>query len=153
MAKAKKAIPKKLQIKITANRNHTKKIARHLSDTFLVNRLVGESYFLPAGGPDPFDFVVTILINRVITIKGINVNGVIAKAGDIKIKGGNIECNLKAYVSTYTFLLIIDAEGDNLSTTTFNLTCDGKKVFSSDQDIAISTTGRGGYSNPKVPLP
>lgn len=52
-----------------------------------------------------------------------------------------------------TFLLTIMAAGDAFTATTFNLTCDSKKVFEEDQEIKITSTGKGGYKNLAVPLP
>ena len=149
----KKKLSDDFKDKILKHRGFTNKIAKDFSNTFFVNKLIGESLVSNVEGPDPFTFICTIEINTSITITSINVNGVIAKESDFKIKDEKIICEIKAFVSTFTFLLIIDAEGDALTTTTFNITCDGSKVFDEDQEIVITNSGRGGYSNPKVPLP
>lgn len=139
--------------KTLRHRTFTTKMAKEFSNTFMVNRLIGKPLMENAGGPDPFAFAITIEIVAGINVKSINVNGVIAKDSDFKVKDGKIVCEVKAFVSTFTFLLMINAEGDPLLKTTFNMTCDDKKVFDQDQDIIITDSGRGGYANSKVPLP
>ncbi|MEJ7767551.1 MAG: hypothetical protein WKF89_07050 [Chitinophagaceae bacterium] len=105
------------------------------------------------GGPPPFTFIITIVINPTMIIKSANLDGVIATKDNFKVAGENIICEIQAPVSTFTFLLIIEAEGDADTITTFNLTCDNKKVFGEDQVIRITSTGRGGYTNKEIPLP
>ena len=150
---AKKKLSDDVKVKILKHRGFTTKIAKDFSNTFFVNRLIGKSLVSNVEGPDPFTFICTIEINASITITSINVNGVIAKESDFKLKDEKIICEIKAFVSTFTFLLIIDAEGEALATTTFNITCDDSKVFDEDQEIVITKSGKGGYANPKVPLP
>jgi hypothetical protein len=136
-----------------------KKVSEHkrftskLNADFVANMMAASGLLTGTDGPPPFTFVITIVVIPGITIKSINVNFVLAKQSDFETSGGKISCKVNAFVSTLTFLLKIDAEGESGTSTTFNLTCDGNKVFDKDQDIIISSTGKGGYSNPDVPLP
>ena len=153
MAKAKKQISKALRDKTVKNKTVTTRLAKDISNAFLVNRLMGAGLLEDAAAFDPFTFVVTIDRHPSITIKRINVNGVIAEKNDFKVTDDKIKCTVKAFVSTFTFLLIIFAEGEGFTSTTFNVTCDSTKVFEEDQKITISDSGRGGFSDTKVPLP
>ncbi|MDJ1503531.1 hypothetical protein [Xanthocytophaga agilis] len=157
MAKTKKQVSK---AKLAAHKRYSRTLVKGVSDAFILNtmqfgkRMTGlEIVSLDPSDVEPFSFVITIEIKPNITIKWINVNGVIAEEEDFDKKDEKIICKISAYVSTFTFLLIIDAEGDSGSATTFNMTCDKQKVFEEDQEIKITDTGRGGYSNPKVSLP
>ncbi|WP_040006193.1 hypothetical protein [Fibrisoma limi] len=135
--------------KVSEHRKFTTKVSKD----FFVNSLLGSVLVASADGPDPFTFVITIDIIPGLTIKSINVNGVMAKENDFKVSGSKITCEVKAFVSTFNFLLIIEAEGTSNTSTTFNLTCDKKKVFDKDQEIVILSTGRGGFAKSNVPLP
>ena len=153
MAKAKRTIDKEIKSKVDQHKIFSAKVTERLSDAFWVNRTFGRSLF-NLHGANPFTFVITIVINPTITIKSVNVNGVNAKQEDFEIDNGNIICKIEALVSIFTFPLMIEAEGEEVdATTTFNMTCDGKKVFGKDQEITISTSGRGGYNNQEVSLP
>ena len=149
MAQIKKQLSKEFKEKINKN----KRLNAILSQDFFTNNLIGNSFIVNAASDDRFVFVLTIVINPDVTVKSVNVNGVIAAEDDFEVDDTSITCEVKAFVSTFTFLLIIEAEGKVDAETTFNLTCDKVKVFSKDQKIVISLTKRGGFVDPKVPLP
>lgn len=153
MAKSKRKPATGLRAKTAKHKAAATKLAKELSNTFLVNRLMGRSVAAGLDAFDPFVFVITIEVNPTITITGANVNGSIAGEDDFKKKDGKLVCKVEALVSTFTFLLIINAEGEVGAGTTFNVTCDDAKVFEEDQEIVITPSGRGSFSNPKVPLP
>ncbi len=124
-----------------------------INDNFLFNRLLSYDIANEALGVEPFTFVVTIKASDAITIRSIAVQGKRATEADIKIKDGNIIATIRSFVATATFVLSIEAEGARFAETTFNLTCDGDKVFGTDQDIAILASRRGGYFNDAVKIP
>lgn len=174
MAKAKKtapqkAAPKKAAVKSGTSVRHKstglvfkEKSARHKKAIKSINKLLNDDFWINSAlgnavenleGVDPFTFVITIDINPNIQIVEIAVNGTTAKKDNFKVADGKITCTLKAIVSTFNFLLNIKAEGEPENETTFNLTCDGEKVFSSDQKIRITATGKGAFFDQAVPLP
>ncbi|WEK34520.1 MAG: hypothetical protein P0Y53_18695 [Candidatus Pseudobacter hemicellulosilyticus] len=148
----KKAKHSVLKSKSVSHKKAVTEINKMLTDAFWINRTLGNTMDQIAG-VDPFVFVITIEVNPAITIVIVNVNGVRAKQEDFKVEDGKITCTVKAMVSTLDFLLIIEATGEPETETSFNLTCDGQKVFSSDKKIRITGTGKGSFSEQNVPLP
>jgi hypothetical protein len=152
MAKKKKIL-KEVRDKIISHRVFKTKVLKEINKTFLINNLSNEAFTVSPALPDPFEFVLTIEILPSITIKSVNVNFVMAKSDNFKVDGTKLICTVKSLVTTFTFLLIIDAEGEPDDITTFNMTCDKAKVFDEDQEIVISGTKRGGFINTEIPLP
>ena len=146
--------PKKsvLKSKSDSHRKAVIEINKRLTDAFWINRTLGDTV-VEIAEVDPFKFVFTFTLNPAITIVTVNVNGVTAKQEDFEVKEDKIVCTVKAMVSTLDFLLIIEATGEPESEISFNLTCDGEKVFSSDKDLRIEGTGKGLFSQQNVPLP
>lgn len=102
---------------------------------------------------EPFVFIVKIKKSNSITITEISIQGTNASESDLKVDGDYITATIRAFVATSSFLLSISANGTPFSETTFNLTCDGLKVFPEDQKIKIESSNRGGYLNNSVKIP
>lgn len=153
MGKATKKISKNRKEKNPGNRHAVEKKKSDLPAAVSMNQTSGESLARGSDGPTAFTFVITIVINPAIIIKSVNLEGTIAREENFVVKDGNIICELKSAVSTFSFLLIIEAEGEPDTMTTFNLTCNDKTVFDADRQIKITSTGRGGFIGKEVPLP
>ncbi|MFN8314736.1 MAG: hypothetical protein U0289_18155 [Cyclobacteriaceae bacterium] len=151
MKKTKKK-PNPLQVKISNHKALVKSFSKAMSDTFLMNRLAART-MVSTADIDPFHFVLKIQRIPGLTITGVNINGVASKKDDFEIDDNTITCTMEAFVSIKTFLLLIDAVGNAGTATTFSMTCDTKSVFGTPADLTINAKGRGGYNNPKVPLP
>jgi hypothetical protein len=107
-------------------------------------------------GPEPFDFEISIVKLEGMTITRIDINGTELKDEDVENDPDDDKKLLgkaKAIVTTDTFLLDIDVVGRPFTSTPFNLKCDGKQVFPSDEKIEIDSRGFGGFFNTDVPLP
>ncbi len=109
-----------------------------------------------AGGANPYEFVIKIKKLTGLTVQRIDIQAGTIYDDDLApdptdptVDVGKTSSN----VPGGTFIVTIMAVGDAFTATTFSLTCDGKKVFDEDQEIKITSSGRGGYRNLAVPLP
>lgn len=143
----------KLKAKAYQHRALSVGLAKDEANTFVKTDFIATKALDLAGAPDPFTFEITMAIVEGITIKSVNIEGNIAQEDDFEIGDTNIVCTLDAFIGSFTFLLVIMAEGTSGLETTFTMTCDDKAVFTKAQKIKILGTGRGGFANPDVKLP
>ncbi len=109
-----------------------------------------------SGGGNPYEFIIKIKKLEGLIVQRIDIQNGTIYNDDLSVDPTDPTIDLgktSSIVPGATFLLTIIATGDSFTSTTFNLTCDGKKVFEQDQEIKITGSGRGGYRNLAVPLP
>jgi hypothetical protein len=109
-----------------------------------------------AGGANPYEFVIKIKKLTGLTVQRIDIQAGTIYDDDLTPDPTDATVDVgetSSAVPGGTFILTIMAVGDAFTATTFSLTCDGKKVFDEDQEIKITSSGRGGYRNIAVPLP
>ena len=105
---------------------------------------------------NPFDFVIKIKKLDSLIVSRIDIQNATLFKEDLKDDPADPTTEVgkaSSIVPGGSFLLTIMASGDPFTATTFNMTCDGKKVFDEDQEIKITSSGNGGYRNLAVPLP
>lgn len=104
----------------------------------------------------PYEFVIKIKKISNIIIRRIDIENATLYFDDLKddpVDPTFWLSKTSSKVLGSTFLLSVEATGDTFTSTTFNLTCDDKKVFDTDQNIDIKSNGRGLYLNKQVALP